>query len=416
MKHKKIIIVSVISLITLILFNGLFFTWKISKSKQKYDIPKVYFIGDMEGMKSKSDDRNIKVEYDDGLKKVKCYASIKVQGSSSLMYDKKNYTIKLFKDESHKNKLYYDFGFGSQTKYCLKANWIDKTHARNIVSAKLGAELQKDSKRFVSSPNNGLIDGFPVEIYLNDEFLGLYTWNIPKDAWLWDLDEDDEKTTVVTFNSHNEQSQFKDIITNVEDALFDVEVGNYSEDLKDNVNRLILFIRDSTDDEFRQNFDKYLDKESSLNYVLMLYILNGVDNVDKNMMLVTYDQKLWYPSLYDLDTTFGTEWDGKNVIDYSFIPENGDSLLWNRFIDIFKDELTERYAYYRKANFSKEHIMSLFKEFKDKIPEHTWQAEREKWPDAPGYDYEQIEEYLDYKLPYLDELFGINIEESESII
>ena len=243
MKHKKIIIVSVISLITLILFNGLFFTWKISKLKQKYDIPKVYFIGDMEGMKSKSDDRNIKVEYDDGLKKVKCYASIKVQGSSSLMYDKKNYTIKLFKDESHKNKLYYDFGFGSQTKYCLKANWIDKTHARNIVSAKLGAELQKNSKRFVSSPNNGLIDGFPVEIYLNDEFLGLYTWNIPKDAWLWDLDEDDEKTTVVTFNSHNEQSQFKDIITNVEDALFDVEVGNYSEDLKDNVNRLILFIR-----------------------------------------------------------------------------------------------------------------------------------------------------------------------------
>ena len=117
-----------------------------------------------------------------------------------------------------------------------------------------------------------------------------------------------------------------------------------------------------------------------------------------------------------MDTTFGTEWDGKNVIDYSFIPENGDSLLWNRFIDIFKDELTERYAYYRKANFSKEHIMSLFKEFKDKIPEHTWQAEREKWPDAPGYDYEQIEEYLDYKLPYLDELFGINIEESESII
>ena len=78
-----------------------------------------------------------------------------------------------------------------------------------------------------------------------------------------------------------------------------------------------------------------IEKMTSNNYAKEC----DIDNVDKNMMLVTYDQKLWYPSLYDLDTTFGTEWDGKNVIDYSFIPENGDSLLWNRFIDIFKDEL-----------------------------------------------------------------------------
>ena len=31
--------------------------------------------------------------------------------------------------------------------------------------------------------------------YLNDEFLGIYTMNIPKDAWMFNMDEDNEKHT-----------------------------------------------------------------------------------------------------------------------------------------------------------------------------------------------------------------------------
>ena len=42
---------------------------------------------------------------------------------------------------------------------------------------------------FESAPNNANIDGFPVEVYINGEFLGLYTFNMPKDAWMLGLDE-----------------------------------------------------------------------------------------------------------------------------------------------------------------------------------------------------------------------------------
>ncbi len=50
--------------------------------------------------------------------------------------------------------------------------------------------------------------------------------------------------------------------------------------------------------------------------------------------------------------------------------------------------------------------MGLFESFKSTIPETLYEKDRERWPDAPGLDYAQIEEYLDYKLPYLDEYYG----------
>ena len=34
-------------------------------------------------------------------------------------------------------------GWGAQQKYCLKANWIDHSHARNVVSAKLWGMIVK---------------------------------------------------------------------------------------------------------------------------------------------------------------------------------------------------------------------------------------------------------------------------------
>ena len=107
------------------------------------------------------------------------------------------------KDSSFEEKLKIDFGWGKQNKYCLKANWIDKTHSRNVVTAKIAGKVQKKYNLFNDSPNNGAIDGFPIEVYLNDEFLGLYTMNIPKDAWMFNMDEDNEKHTVVVGDANN---------------------------------------------------------------------------------------------------------------------------------------------------------------------------------------------------------------------
>lgn len=371
--------------------------------------PKLYFTGDMSEMTSKKDIRDISVTYSDENNKFDAYAKIKVQGTSFLGYAKKNYTITFYSDEEYEEKLKVDVGFGKQSKYCLKANWIDNTHARNIVSARLAAILQERSNRFLDAPNNGLIDGFPVEVYLNKEFLGLYTWNIPKDAWMWALDEDDPKQVVIGLDSHGPQCRFAELIDDWDKSDLEIEYGEYSDELKDNYNRLISFVKDSSDEDFVAHFEEYIDKESAINYALMLNVLNAIDNTDKNMMMVSYDQKIWYPSLYDLDTTFGTDSQGLNVIDYDFMAQDGSCRLWDRFTELFKEDIANRYKELRADILTKEYIMNMFEDFKSTIPESLAEKEIKKWPYAPGYDYSQIEEYLDFKLPYLDVYYGINI-------
>lgn len=112
-------------------------------------------------------------------------ASVKWQGSSSLSYPKKNYTIKF------DNAFEAVEGWGAQKKYCLKANFIDHSHARNVVSAKLWGQIVKArdiaNDKLNALPNGGAIDGFPCIVDLNGEFHGLYTWNIPKDGWMFGM-------------------------------------------------------------------------------------------------------------------------------------------------------------------------------------------------------------------------------------
>ena len=371
-------------------------------------LPKLYFTGDMSNMTEKKDVRDITVKYEDGINKsISMYAQIKIQGSGSLKYPKKNYTITFYKDSDHSQKQKVDVGFGAQSKYCLKADWVDSaTHARNIVGARLAAVLQDASVRFKEAPNNGLIDGFPIEIYLNNEYLGLYTWNIPKDAWMWALDEDNTDNVVVAVDGHTEVTRFKQLSNDWDEDKLKVEAGQYSEELKNNFNDLITFVKDSTDEEFVEYFEEHIDLESALNYVIIANVINGYDNSDKNFMMVSYDQKIWYPSLYDLDSTFGQDYWGKNTYDYEYLIDKSGSVLWERFTKLFKNQISLRYTQLRKYILTKEYIMNLFDSFKSTIPEDALIRDRERWPDAPGLGYEQIEEYLDYKLPYLDEYYS----------
>lgn len=138
MKKKKAIWIAIIVLVAVLLAlaGGCFFL------AEHTDIPKLYFEGDITQMLEKSDVRSISFEYRAEGQVLSGFAELKVQGTSSLLYDKKNYTIKFYEDAEHSQKLKLDLGWGEQSKYCLKANWIDRTHARNIVTARLVTQIQ----------------------------------------------------------------------------------------------------------------------------------------------------------------------------------------------------------------------------------------------------------------------------------
>ena len=293
MQKRKEILKKII-IFVLILFIGIII--KQNKVFGVSELPKIYFEGNISNMTDKKDERKIKVKYTSSDVNFDCYAKLKIQGTSSIYYEKKNYNIEFYKDKDYEEELNVDVGknWGEENKYCLKANWIDKTHSRNIISARIAAKIQKKYGVFENTPNYGLIDGFPVEIYSNNEFLGLYTFNIPKDAWLWNLDEENENNLVFEGGDWTNQVYFKEKIEsleNLEESGWEILVGEESEENIDKFDRLIEFVNSSTDSEFIENFDSYLNKDATLNYIIMVYMMQGMDNLGKNMMMVTYDRK-----------------------------------------------------------------------------------------------------------------------------
>lgn len=383
--------------------------FKYSKSNAT-EIPKVYLEGNIMEMNSKTDEREIFLKFSSDDVNFETFSKIKIQGNSSLAYDKKNYTINFYNDNtySEKNKVDVGKGWGKQSKYCLKANWIDKTHSRNIVGARIAAQIQDKYNLFKNTPHNGTIDGFPVEIYINNEFLGLYTWNIPKDRWMWNMDKNNDNHIVIAGKKYTNSTQFEETVSgSLEEAGWECEVGIENEAIINKLNRLINFVNTSTDEEFINDFENYINKDCALNYLVMLYLMEADDNASKNMMLVTYDGEIWYPSLYDLDSTFGTYWNGEiHPQGYNYLPENGySSKLWNRMLTNFPNEIVVRWFQFRNDIFDKGRMIEEFSNFINSIPTEVYSKEIERWGNnIPGQGIEQIDDFLNYRLPYIDDV------------
>lgn len=187
-----------------------------------------------------------------------------------------------------------------------------------------------------------------------------------------------------------------------------VEVGPETEETLNKFSRLIDFVMNSSDEAFQKNFDQYMDLDATLNYYILVDFAYLPDNCAKNMLMVTYDGSKWYPSLYDLDTSWGTHFTGLELWDYEKGPLDFGSKnnLARRLETNFSAELYQRYFELRETLLTKEYVMDLFHTFDEQIPTEVKAAEIERWGTTiPGYDLTQIEDYLDIMISMLDEKY-----------
>ena len=410
MKKKIIYLIIIVFLVILCII--LLSKEKKEKKQENIDtsIPKVYIDGDILNIKEKDDIKNITIKYISKNLNFESYATIKWQGNSTLRFNKKNYNIKLYSDKEREEKNKIDTGWGKEYKYCLKANFTDHTHARNIVTANISADIQKKYNLFENTPNYGVIDGFPVEVYNNNEFLGLYTWNIPKDEWLLGLDKDNENHIAIMPKEPEgkEYSAYDSYDVNTDWAF---EAGS-----KENINkfnRVLKFIIDSSNEEFKNNFNDYFNLDATLNYYVLAEMAMLMDNIDRNIIMVTYDGKIWYPTHYDLDISWGTNWSGLRTHKYDTDIETyfTKNTFFTKFRDNFKKEIATRYFELRKDIFTKEYIINKFDEFKTLIPSESITKDKNKWYELRGFDTNQIKSFLDTRIPLIDKKMNTYLED-----
>lgn len=364
-----------------------------------FQIPRLYIHGDLSKMKDKTDVERVSVEYRDENQRFTAYAKLKIQGTSSIYYNKKNYTIKFY-DSTFSRRENVDLGWGGQSKYCLKANWIDKTHARNLVTAQLATEMQRKYGILEQAPRNGLVEGYPIEVFANGKFHGLYTMNMPKDAWSFGMDEAN-KDHLVFCGRLWEDANFFEAMPDY--GTWSIEVGEPTDENLEKLNRLFRFVMDSSDEEFKQHFGEYLDLKAAFNYIVLCDLAQMEDNFGKNILLVTYDGSLWYPTLYDMDTTWGMEYNGRELYNYTDVATADKNRLFRRIRENFGQELSQHYFELREDILTREHIMESFYAFAEQIPQQSLDREKARWGTPPGFDYDQIEAFLDVRLPLLDE-------------
>lgn len=352
------------------------------------------------------------------------YIKIKCQGTSSMRYPKKNFTVTLYQDAARTIPLMITIpGWKiASNKFVLKANWIDHLHARNVLTARIWSEIVASRpdydalpEELRNSPNNGAVDGFPVIGFLNGAYSGIYTWNIGKDAWMWNMDEDNPNHVLMCAETNTDgvyaetPCNFRALWGGVDGTDWSIEVGTNSDAVKNSLNALIACVKDTTDEEFVAQIETHLDIQSAIDYYIFSCANCGIDNLGKNMLLATYDLEKWYMGAYDLDSTWGMWWDGTKILP-AITPCPGGyqerySLLFARITSVFADRLVDRGLQLRKTALSIANINTQFEHFAAEIGTEAYADDIVAYPDIPSAETSniwQIRNFVASRLDYFD--------------
>lgn len=361
-----------------------------------------------------SDWQNGKFTFDDKDRHLTGYVQLAIQGDSSRAYPKKNFKLKFFKDDGYKNKLKWKpkADWDTNHKFNLKANYIDATQARNLVNAAVFKNAtavtpleHKSQSPLLNSQGLGQMEGFPIELSFNGNYYGLMTFNTKKDDKPYGLDSDNLATEGLTCETSN---------SSLGDPEMTIDGKNYativqdtaSDELKTNFKKMLTFIKESSDEDFKAQIGNYIDLKSAMNCMLYGTFSHMWDYPNKSLILLTWNSGIsWYITFYDLDSTWNLFWNGsklttENVFDFNH-PENINlnwgNTLFKRIYDNFKPELKTQWQKLRISVWRNDQITSAFKDFIKSIPEEAYERDAQKWPDIPSKkitDYSQIQQSI----------------------
>ncbi|MBQ8992587.1 MAG: CotH kinase family protein [Turicibacter sp.] len=153
-------------------------------------IPRLDITGDLTGIEaSTSVTKEVSLDllnYQDmerGFNLSNCLISM--QGTSSTLYPVINYTINLIENGQN---FYFSpkEGWIPECRFTLKANYIDSSSANNLSNARFFGDMMNEYHPYPSQLKNpdcrSTVDGFPIQLYVNGEYAGLYTFNVDRYA------------------------------------------------------------------------------------------------------------------------------------------------------------------------------------------------------------------------------------------
>lgn len=355
---------------------------------------------------------------------------ITYQGSSSMRYPKKNFTIDLDRKIKFGNWVPMD-------SYHLKANYIDATQARNVcmgrvvddVAYTLPFEKQRPWRSgwgenakgaILDNGAKGHIDGFPIELYINNEYYGLYTWNLKIHRDNYCMDKSNRNHILLKAEEHNNFYGFVSSNWEMKNPKIDgtTGAGDIPSDIRSVISRPLNWFNSvkNNPSSFKSGFGDYFDKEAMMDYYIILEAFYADDDVDKNLSMCTWDGNKWYFLWYDMDTILGLYWDGSKLLSSSGSvltsrePGESGKRFWNMFYTAFKPEIIERWNYLKTNALSYNNVIGRYSEFMSQISRDAYEKDFKRWPEIPSNSschtsLAQISKWYQERLVWMDSYF-----------
>lgn len=346
---------------------------------------------------------------------------LRIQGTSSTTYPRKNYRIYFSRSTKYGTKLYvngvevadfkYSFKPGARPIdiFCLKADFSDSSSTHNTGAVRIVNDIWKRCG-WLTPPQMAYkgnydvrigVDGFPIDLFYDNNgtgenvYLGKYNFNNEKSGSgiIYGFEGIEGFNDEATLNGERNKCICLEFLNNSEtlclfgtsnmdtfdDALEfrfkpDQTWATAHEDDKAAVKRLWEWIYSCKGNptKFLNEYAEYFGNDSPFAWYLITDYFMAVDNRAKNMMLVTWDGKIWYFIPYDMDTVFGERNDSVLKYDYTITWETmdesigsyafagHDSVLWE-LVRGCPDKLRE-VADKLRSTMSLEYVLKVFNE------------------------------------------------------
>ena len=391
---------------------------------------------------TKQDDIEAEIEYNDkDGNYFRKPVILNAQGSSSMLYYVKNMAIDINDESTIK------FGdFPAQDSFHLKKYYIDIFRGQCIVGYHLMEQVYKSrpiGKQYpyeLLQENESTIsgygdikkdfftgakchpDGFPINItWVNTETneekdMGIYTLNLKKSKEVYGMDKKNAKNIILdgvidnstlfggkidwsSFEIRNPKS-LKDVDGNKYDGDNPKELSetdSFSKQVKDAIVRLSGINASIESNGTKETYEKYLLVNPTIDYLLVSELIYNYDGFQKNWQWDTYDAQHWCPTLYDVDSVFGSY-----AFGYKVIPNSENKGHFNVFnlASVYKEEIKARYAELRKCGiFSVNNIIALFNDWTERIGYNGYSKEIKLYPETPSYRDPKLNKQwaMDYK-------------------
>ena len=336
------------------------------------------------------------------------HAGIEIRGGgSSQNSPKQSYDLELWENVNglgtRKEKL---FNLRNDDDWHLDAMHFDPSKSRNLVGMKIWGEFVR-AEHLIEEEALLTQRGVLVEVFLNNNYLGIYSFNEQIDRKQLGL----KKSGGILYKSEDwtEETTLQGISIEPDNSL---SWGGYELKYPEDLNVLhweplyefIHFVAYSNDTLFNDSINSFIDIKNVIDYFIFINLVQGNDNTGKNMYICRYDEN--HPLFFipwDLDRTFG--WYDKTIL---------TNRLFMRLYDLysfsFKLKVKDRWSELNQNNLQ-QNIMNYFEGNINKIIlSNAGNRDNERWGLSTNYyhELEELNSWVEESILFFDNFINTN--------